>query len=615
MFKTTKTYHVGPTDYLDKVFTDKILPNGFINKGRCSIGGTNMEIHNLTRCAIITVPNISIVKSKKEQHPELYEVYGDITSQEVYGYLMEKKPGQKIISTPEGLEKIMLAAKEHNRLEEFYNEWFLMLDEAHSFITEHYREGILTPFKYFWKFNNKCIISATPYYFTDPRMAELDYHHVKLTGKIGQVTLVNSLSVSATLDYLLKHIDEFPGNVHIFFNSVTEIVKAIQRAGIRDCNIYCADDERNHNMNTLGEFVKFYVAQPNETNFKKINFYTCKCFEGWDMYDTNATMVLVTDVHRAHTKIGIADKGVQAFGRLRGKKGTNEPAKPFQLLHITNHLYNNHMKDHNSIISDFTRDAKFLIGSNNDYWNTNKMGTMSKDTRLERCADINETTHIATINTMKLDQFINEASKAEVYNNIKYIKKAWECLYKVEQDHSTLKIEGQTVIKRKSVRKQFKEDYESLLAYKQKSGESNLKWNLGASIVDQIAKTNPLAYNAFKILDESTVLKCNYTPSKIRVELILKQNENAEVKLLRLLDHHFKVGRFYENEFITNLLQKLYDKLEIRNKNGSFKVASPSQLAELGRFEIVKDKKQNARGKWVHGYKIQRKQFSLMIAA
>ena len=53
---------------------------------------------------------------------------------------------------------------------------------------------------------------------------------------------------------------------------------------------------------------------------KKINFYTCKYFEGWDMYDEQATLILVTNIHRMHTKVGIADKGAQFFGRLRGKR-------------------------------------------------------------------------------------------------------------------------------------------------------------------------------------------------------------------------------------------------------------------------------------------------------
>lgn len=618
MFKTTTCYYVAPTDFLDKVFPSRILPSGFINKGRCAIGGTQMEILNMLRCAIITVPNISIIKSKKAQHPELDVVYGDIDQYDVYDYFINHKQGQKIMTTPEGVRKIMWAAEQTGREDELYADWFFMLDEAHTFISESYREDILAPFEYFWSFKNKCIISATPYYFTDPRMKELDYHEVRLTGKLGEITLVNSLSVAATLDYLLKHIDEFSGNVHIFYNSVTEIAKAIERAGLKDsdiCNIYCADDKEHKNLVKLGDLAKLYCEQPDDSNFKKINFYTCKYFEGWDLYDTNATLVLATDVYKGHTKIGIADKGIQAFGRLRGKKGTSEAPKPEQMIHITNSLYNEQMKAHNLIVEEFTYNAKILIEQNNTYVADPKVKVPSKDIRLDKFADIHKETKLAILNTMKLDQQINEASKNEVYNHIKFIKQAWESKYNVDPQFSALKTETSTTTKRKSVAQQFKEDFESIINYRQDKTGSKINWNFGDSIELAIRKSNPLAYDAANLLDPSFVKELKYKPAKVKEELIYKRNELAEVKLLKLLDQHFKIGRYYTNEYITSTLQTIYTKLNIANKNGKIKVAFPAQLGEAGRFEIKDDKKQDSKGKWVHGHTILRKQFGLLVAA
>jgi hypothetical protein len=44
MFKTTTNYHVDPKLRLDKIFTDGLPINSFIDKGRCAIGATYGEI-------------------------------------------------------------------------------------------------------------------------------------------------------------------------------------------------------------------------------------------------------------------------------------------------------------------------------------------------------------------------------------------------------------------------------------------------------------------------------------------------------------------------------------------------------------------------------------------
>lgn len=614
MFKSIFTYYVGPTEFLDKVFTSKILPSGFINKGRCGIGGTSMEIYNLLRCSIIVVPNTSIIKSKKAQNNDLFVVFGDISHEEVYRYLLVKKQGQKIITTPEGVRKIMWAAEQLGRTQEFYDEWFLMLDEAHTFITENYREDILAPFDYFWNFKNKCIISATPYYFSDPRFKELDYHEVRLTEKLGNITLVRSLSVDATLEHVLKHADDFPGNIHIAFNSVTEIVKTIERVEIKDCNIYCADDKEHKNMEKLGEFKKFYKDQPDETNIKKINFYTCKYFEGWDLYDENATLILVTNIHRNHTKVGIVDKGTQFLGRLRGKKGTNERPTPYQLIHITNCHYHQPFKTDGEIISSSKYSAKKLV----EQYNANRQDELFDEKSnfdITRFADVDKTLGIATLNYMRLDQLINEQITHEVYKDIKLIAKAWEKLYQTEIQQSNLITETMTTVKRKSKKQKFKEAYEQLLVFKDARSEKNSVWCIEGSIEKNLRLENPIASEAVDLLDKETVQNLKYNPSKIWREVLIKTNQIMERKVLKLLDHHFKCGQFYTNDFIKTTLQKIYNDLAICHTNGNIKVAMPSHLGEKGRFEIAQKKKKDRDNNWVHGYVILRKQFDFLVAA
>jgi hypothetical protein len=610
MFKSNTTYTVSPKTRLDKIFADGLPINSFIDKGRCAIGATYNEIMNKTRCTILAVPNISILLNKKEAHPEIDIIYGDVTQEEVIEMFRTYKRGHKIMTTPEGIVKIINAAYATDRLEEVYNDWFLLLDEGHTFISEHYRKGILKPFTYFDLFKKKSIITATPYVFTDKKIQEqLHHHQIRFTKRLGMVHLINATSVVATLDYFLRHLDKFPGNLHIFYNSVTEIRNAILRAGLKDFNILCADDEKGKNMMKLGDLAKFFVSEPKTGKYKKVNFYTCKYFEGWDLYDESATVILVTDYHKPHTKIGVASKGKQAIGRLR--------SKPHQIIHITNHNHTKFMKPLETFRSEYLHEAQLLINQYNIYvTDCTQRGVKPKeDERLTKYADIDEHTNIATINLMKLDQQINEAANNEIYNHISYIQAAWgDAYFDVTNHNSNERVEGNTVIKRKSASKQLEEDYQKLLAYKTQQKEGMIFY-LGETPEEEVKTRNPTAYKAWKYLDEAAMIQRKYNVKKVEAAIILKENTLAEVKLLKLIAQLFKVGMRYTNEYIKSKLQEVYTQLNIRGENGNIKVATANDLADNGRFEIKACKIPDDKGKPHNGQLIIRGQFSLKMVA
>ena len=133
-FKSITIHKVDKTAYLDKIFA-YIPVNAFINKGRCGIGATTLEIKNAGRCSIIVSPTIGILKDKVKSHPELFIVYADVSYDEVKDQLALRLPAQKIMTTPEGIKKVISAAQELGMLGELHNKWFLMLDECHTFIS------------------------------------------------------------------------------------------------------------------------------------------------------------------------------------------------------------------------------------------------------------------------------------------------------------------------------------------------------------------------------------------------------------------------------------------------------------------------------------------------
>ena len=601
----TITYKVNPKTRLDKIFTNGLPVNAFINKGRCAIGGTYLEIMNKSRCSIIVVPNISIILNKLIDHPDMDVVYGDVSFKGTEELLKVYEPGQKIMTTPEGMRKIMSAAEVNGRLEEITNDWLLLLDESHTFISEYYREDILLPFKYFWSFKKKSIISATPFEFTDTRFKDLQHYKITFTEPLGTIKLVNARSVEGTLNLLLQNASTLPGNLHIFLNSIAEIRDAILRAELTECHIYCADDKDGNNMAKLGDLAKHFVAEPKTGEYSKINFYTCKYFEGWDLHDDNATMVLVTNFHKEHTMVGVGSKGKQAIGRLR--------KDAYQIVHITNHKYINQMKPLQAYREYFTDEAKHQIDHHYKTVERHiKNGfKLIPDPRLKHFCDVDKTTHKATLDPMKLDQQINQAANNEIYNHIDFIKKDWEDAYfKVEIEDSDVVLETKTALKRKSGAKQLEEDYKTLLEHKSSQQASNV-FGLDRSLENRIKVSNPTAYQAAKLIDEQTMIAMKYNVKKVQAEVILKEYNLKEVKLLKLIGHEFKVGIFNSNEDIKNKLQAIYNKLEVKDhKTGKIKIASAEQIRSKGLFE-ADDTKRNKE----HGKIIIRAQFSLRMAA
>jgi hypothetical protein len=617
MYKTITTYVVDPKTRLDKIMPDGIPVNAFIDKGRCAIGGTYSEITNKRRSSLIPVPNISILLCKKLDHPEIDIVYGDVSYEDVKRILLIKKAGHKILTTPEGMRKIMKAAAEVGRLEEIYKEWFLLLDEAHTFSSESYRDDILAPFDYFWNFAKKAVISATPYEFTDPRFKTLDYHKISFKKKLGTVKVVIADSTVATLNYILQNLDKFPGNLHIFYNSVTQIVAAIRRAGLtlEQCIIFCANDQKGKNMRKLGDLISYFVSEPAPGIYKKVCFYTSKYFEGWDLYDQDATIILVSDEHRPQTCVGPSSKGKQAFGRLRSGKTLGD--EPHALIHLTSCKDIRYMRPLNEFRAHFLEEAKIsIINWNLKVQRHNIKGIEIKNSPdMEKYADVSEETNIATLNIMKLDQQINEAAGNEIYNHIDFIKKDWEDGYfHVESIKAHHKVENVTAMKRKSKAQQLKEDYLKLVEYKNSITEK-MVFTFGQTLEEEIKERNPTAYSAFVLLNESTMIDLKYNVKEVETAIILKENTMAELKLARLLNQQFKAGQKCVNSEIKNKLQRIYNQLNIRTENGKIKVAKASDLVDNGWFEMTACKLKDSKGNFENGQLIIRANFNLLMAA
>ena len=347
------------TDYIDKAF--EVLPeNSFIHKGRCGIGGTHLELKT-NRNSILIVPTKSIITDKVNstdeyrelEYPNLFCVKGGVKTTDIIEYLQKEIPFKKIIVTPDSMYKIIEAAESLDMINKLYSDFHLILDEAHSIITEYFRESMIEAFELLFNFKNKIFISATPYYFSDPRMREFKYYRIKFDEPIDKINIIDTKSIETCVNAFLTEKKETIGNIHIFYNSVTEIAEAIKLADLKDCNVHCADKEEN-----IEKIRNFFKPQPIKGEYKKINFYTTSHFEGWNLEDINPTIIFVTDAYKPHTKVGISNKGVQAVGRQRIKEDKPE-TRPYKIYHITNHRNKKTLKTLKEFESDYLFNAEW----------------------------------------------------------------------------------------------------------------------------------------------------------------------------------------------------------------------------------------------------------------
>jgi hypothetical protein len=616
-FKSQVDYTLTTTDYIGKAFT-QIPVNAFVDKGRCGIGGTTKEVDDKTRHTIMVCPSNGIITDKTiiedgdtpeevERKKSIFAVRKGVTVDQVLLHL-QSAGNKKIMTTPDSFWKIIEAAKKLNDgkgLQYLYNNYFLLIDEGHTIITESFRSAITLPLRHFWKFKNKTIMSATPYLFSNPKFSELDYHKIRFgTQKLGNVTLVETTNVINTLKFVLTNAEATNNQLHIFFNSVKEIGEAVRLANLKDCSIYCAD--KSENLVKLGNAAKFFKTKPSKHTYSKINLYTTCYFEGWDLKDDGATLLLVTDAYKQHTKVGVSNKGVQALGRIR------EPNA--KLIHITNHRNLNRMKSQDQLNHEYKLRAMRIIDNYNqevDFLKSNNEAPLKEQTELvEMFATIDNKTKHAIFDFERFDQIVNEQICNEEFNNIAFIKQAWEnasysvTLKKHKPESTELPKYSE---KRLSKAKRFEQLCKVIKSLNE--DKEQFLFNTSDLALENLKERYLFEFKAYELLGYDELEQLKFNEKAIKTEIIKVSNLNAEAKLLRLLNNHFNVYQSYTKAHIKNRLQELYDILNIK------RVATAEQLGESGRFDLNPCKIKNGDNTMSNGFQILRSHFDLKIAA
>ena len=606
-FKSHTIYPLPKGTYVQQIF-EETPTNAFFSKGECGNGASSGELTNRARHSLFVTPSKNLVASICKEYEYCHPVDGDSQVYQIEEYLLSPEAGKKLVSTPDSVWKIIEAAQNLNMLSELYRDWFYFLDESHIYITEDYRD-ILSAIDHFFDFDNKCMVSATPLFFGDPRMKQLDHYEFKITESLGTVNLMHAKSINGTLQRMIEDAKLTGTKLFIFYNNVNQIAKLIKACGLNstNCNVHCADDEVGKNRATLAENSDLIMGIPTAGEYKLINFFTTAHFEGWNLKgESDLKMIVVSDVSPStkNTLLGIV-KYVQAFGRWRKPEGY-EGHTP-ELYHIFNHRNIADGKSLTDFTADFNLQAEKWVKQ--EQVNSIKFGSAHIiDERLEKsCRDPKAS---LTIDPIMIDRLAYKQYTYELYNNAASVQNAWiECNYNVIplvcNDKWTSRRDNRRIAKED----QLKHDYNEIKTFKDDSS----KFSLYVNPIDRLLKTNPLSVSASLYLPESEMEELNYNPKKVSSAIFVKQDASNMAKVLKLVDQEFKRGNRYTKSHIKSTVQAIYDRLELRDKTGKPRSAVATHIEQF--FEVKECKVKCSGGKLVNGFELIRPTFSMVTVS
>lgn len=511
-----------------------------------------------------------------------------------------------MLSTPDSFTKLVHACQD---LEfNLYKECFLLLDEYHSVITElGYRENMIKPLDFLFDFENKSLISATPFNLSDPRFDPFTRIKINTEHLNKDVNVVFSKDIYGVLISLIEQARSIPNsNVHLFYNSVRSIVKVVSTLKEKeDINIFCANTKEN--IGKLGN-LRGLLAQLGQQEFKKLNFYTTKYNEGWDLHDENAFIVLISDVNLQQTCFDIEIKGTQAIGRLRNKAR--------EVYHITNHG-NTASVNTNNISREIKKNAQDTvlaynyINKNFDFTSSGAEIIDSLKAHVGKFSDIDITDNTAKLNYNKVDSGLYEALSKNKYSNQQIIISSWKNAgFEVNAIESTLQVsvEDRRILRNSRIGQSKKnEQIVNKIRFYEINGFCS-KNNLDNMIIDfsglsewqGLIQENPRLYKFYNKLGYRKMKELNFSFSKMEKAYLLQTCNRLEVskELKDYIHSTFNCGSKYPSILLKEKLSKIYEQ---------FNVPKKVTASAIKRYFVAGELTYRLNGEATKGYILHRK--------
>lgn len=357
----TLTYEISKGQFLGELepFKTMGLPtDSIIHKQITGCGATTLELE-FKRNSIIIEPNLPVILGKankmnqgKRKHKVILGVYDKVSIEDIKYYIENRKGCKKIVTTPEGFEKVIEAIGES-----VFKDYFLLFDECEKVIQDvAYRGRITDPLNMFFSFQNKAFVSATPIVPSDPRFEKFTQVIIKPDYVLQQeITVYPTNNVvfqlKKVIDSYHQYGEETDRKFFIFFKSTQRIKHIIQGLKLDDYAIHCSESKvRDLKSNGMS---KAYGSITYK--FSKYNFFTSRFFSAVDfdhkVYNCNPIIIMISDpLAIEHSVIDPATEAIQIIGRFRNpERKEGEP-----LIEIEKDIY--HLTNYNSKLTNLSNE-------------------------------------------------------------------------------------------------------------------------------------------------------------------------------------------------------------------------------------------------------------------
>ena len=355
--------------------------------------------------------------------------------------------------------------------------------------------------------------------------------------------------------------EEGETNYHIFLNSVRGISAIIREAGLlpEDARIICSRSEdaaRRNQMKLPDGFSISSTVDPVKT----INFYTSTCFEGQDIYDENGRAFIVSDGFLDQTKLDISTSVVQILGRIRNSIYRDEIVHLYSTSRykdVTPAEFEARMEKQ---IKDAKADAELLNSLSPE---RKKKLLFSIQKHKDPVIDVIDGNIVVDENMKNLEivnyNIVNGTYKTKVNMNQALADAGFEIADDTEFTTNTptrqeMMASGKTT---------FKETFELYASLRAEEPEYTMKMDYRLELVES---TKPLVKEAYDVLGADKVREMKYHQSNIKQELIKARKDSDDVKIVKLLDSKIKKQEPMTNKDVKQMIQDVYDALDIRAK-------------------------------------------------
>lgn len=543
------------------------------------------------------------------RNPEVLAVYERTSEEDIIDFLSLPLKKYKLITTPEGMRKIMSACQklEINPYEKFY----LLVDECEKLIQDaNFREDITVVMDYFFLFKERAFISATPIPPSDPRFKEYNFEDFFIIPE--EKTLINidlyaSNNIASTIKkYFNTHKND---NYLIFINSTERISSIIKFLKIEnESQVFCSKESADI-LKISG--VPNVAEHWHKDKFKRYNFFTSRFFTAFDLkVDCKPNVLIISDFRKvAHSALDPNTDVIQIAGRARN--GINH------LAHITNwEAKATKLEGEIRAYIDGLKDGYKMIEQLRDQCTNNQnIGTYDV---LNEALNVSKYNHYINKRTgdqcpYLIDNEIQSNKLISFYKTPREILKAYEDTnrfnVKYEKDEYNLADENLETLKKGISRKETLRIICEMFAtyFEQEKEVYSLSPNYSLT---QLIKNHNELYQYYKIVGIERIRELNYNVTQIVKEFNMKKLEQSDgyYTLTYTLLLIFKEGKCFTGAKIRGILTHYLTK---------FKIRLPTTIKQLRSWFDIPDARvtlgYNADGKEVKGYMIGKPKNSIAL--